>query len=188
MGRTKHKDVRYEEYKNLIWDQALRFSIKFGVEVTDLVSYASELFLSAKKEWNPKRGCFSTFFYIKLRSKFSNYCRKESKIPPMVSWTDDNGEQLFEELICPEAGPEQQICFREEINLLSDEAKEIIRIFLTQPKEIVQYCRGNPTPKNIRGAIKDYLRTLNRTKPYRWTLDRIYRTYHELEDFIRREM
>ena len=123
-------EQNYEDYQSLIFKLANNHSYKSGLEVEDLISAGNEEFLKTQKLYNPnhpKQAKFSTYLAIRIIGLFREMSRKRNNEPIMI---EISNESTYD-------SAERQLFFKEILEELSSDAKEVIKIVLDTPMDLL---------------------------------------------------
>lgn len=166
--------IDYNDYKKLIFKLAHNYSSTTGIEYDELVSAANEEFVKCLKTYDSEKAKFQTYLTWKVRGLFLEMSRKRN--------VQNNRQCSLEEanLInqsLPE--PEDILFFKEILEELSSDAKEVIKIVFETPWELIQML----PPKQPRGInkhqIKKYLRNQG------WPFPKILISFQELTESLK---
>lgn len=157
--RTNESTPLYEGMHRLICKLAWQYSRRCMLPVEDLISEGYLALLLAEGKYNPDRAARSTFVYWVVRNHF---CQLAQRWPIML----DVPEYLAHD---PLPALENACEFRSAIAILSDEAKQMIKIILDSPKELMDIAKSsvserlqNATMKILRrrGWARDHIELL----------------------------
>ncbi len=163
--RANDAELLYEQHSNLIRTIAWSWSKRFNRNVDDLIGEGDEAFMRAVRTWNPERGLFKTHLSRCLRGQIIDYLKKVDLSPdpdllPEIEWLDD--------------GEENRERMSEWMGTISEEGREIIRILLESPMEVLGII-GSESGRKMRGILKRHLRSEG------WTYPSIWRSFKELK-------
>lgn len=145
--RTKQTTPLYEGMHRLICKLAWQYSRRCMLPVQDLISEGYAALLLADGKYDPDRAARSTFVYWVVRNHF---CQLAQRWPIML----DVPEHLAHD---PLPALESAHEFRSAISLLSNEAKQVIKILLDSPKELMDIAKGS-VPERLQNAVVKMLR------------------------------
>lgn len=163
----------YEGMHRLICKLAWRYSHRCAMPVEDLISEAYATLLMVQCKYNPARSARSTFVYWVVRNRFC-YLAKRWPILwelPQCLATNDMVETL-----------ESACGFRHAIGGLSEEAKEVVQLILSSPKEICELVGKMRTGAQITelyDAVMHWLPQQKSWKAPRWKIDMIMQEIKE---------
>lgn len=144
------EDAHYFKVKNLIYSKAHSFARTSGHEIDELIAQGNLIYCQALLRYNPKKAKFITILYLSLDHGLIEYTKKLSRqLPPF--------EELKESLIKPLPALQERSCiFKNNLNSLPKETKEIIEILLNEPNKIYGKC--SLKPKQMYSKIKQHIR------------------------------
>jgi DNA-directed RNA polymerase sigma subunit (sigma70/sigma32) len=167
---------RYLDYKPMVIRTAKLFNRKTGIDLEELISEGNVEFCKALKEWDSKKGSFSTFLWIKLDRHLNNFCKSRmfngrNKIIPV----DDINliARMDKHLIIEDVA--NSYMFKDKINKLSKEARLIISMILNPPKEMEEDIQKHPL-----SFLSEYLR-----KELGWTWSMIRCSFKEIRECLK---
>ena len=126
---------------NLIRRIAWSYSYTTGLDINDLFSVAAIGYTKALNTFNSEKSCFSTWAWINMRQELNNH------LAGMRS--DPHAPRDYEEV-----GPEEVTSFKEMLNSMGKEAREVCEIVFETPHEFIIQGR----PKLSQGRLRDALR------------------------------
>lgn len=153
--RTNQSTPLYEGMHRLICKLAWRYSHRCMLPVQDLISEGYVALLLADGKYDPNRAARSTFVYWVVRNHF---CQLTRRWPIML----DVPEHLSHDPL-PALESAQEL--RSVIASLSDEAKQVIKIILDSPKELMEIAKGS-IPERLQNAVVKMLRRRGQTKEH----------------------
>lgn len=148
--RTR-RNRNYSQYHKEVLRIAHHVSKRFGVEVGDLLAEGYIAFRYAQKHFDPEKGFkFSTYLWSTVDGRLTNYARR------LVS-----GREFEEvsELNEPnyEATQESSSIIKEVIKGLPADAKEVVKIVLDTPADLVHMLAGRSTSTLNKRTLEQYL-------------------------------
>lgn len=153
---------KFEDYQKMIKTASIKMNRQYPwVPVEEFEAEGNLIFCEASIQWNPERSKFSTYLFHSLKALHN--------IAQVGCPVDPEFEQ--ESFAC---GPPETIEFKNLLESLSDEAKEVASVLLNSPLEIMRLAEV-PSPKKIRGALRDHLRNLG------WQWKTIRSAFTEIE-------
>ena len=169
--RSKQINKLYEEHKRIIYKQARSFHNTTGHLFEDLVSEGNVLFMKAIETYDEKKKIkFSSWLWRILTNGLVTYTAK-TDIPNL----DPDLEHLdYRERWNPLA----HLIFKEKVESLSEDAKEVVGILLSCPGELLELS-GIEAPKIVRGKLKRYLK-----EESNWTWEKIYNSFREIREVL----
>jgi hypothetical protein len=162
--------IEYDDYKKLIYARAWSYCRTTGLPVEDFISEGNIIFCKAAQKHKPKHGAFSTYLTTALNNRFYNYALQE--------WREVHLAEL--DLSIPtdtHTMVERGTAFKQMVDGLSDEAKQIVAIFMHFPGELIEFGE-QLKPKFVRGKLTRFLRA------YGWSHGKIERSYNELRGVL----
>jgi len=155
----EHMMVNYNDYVDLIRNEAWRRLKKNpDLDYDDLVGQGNLAFCLASKTWNPTKSAFSTHLWWTIRDQMGKIEKKQN--PSILHENIDDYENLPNETM---PSPDRTFSFRNAINSLSKDAREIIKLILLTPEELCDFTLPHVTVTITN--TKKYLRNNNN---WRW--------------------
>lgn len=145
-----------------------------GATQEEMMSVASLSFAKAYNSMDWGRNGFSTYLYRIAQNDMISHLRKCKHVFHEMKGVDMDvyhGRHL----------PPDHFWSDDRLMSLSDEAREVIRIVLHVPEELLLCCPG-AKPKHKRGAIRSHLMGRG------WTASTIWNTFSEIKEFVRSGM
>lgn len=143
-----HNTPLYRGMHKLICKLAWRYSSRCMLGVEDLINEGYLALLGAQEKYDPCRASRSTFVYWVVRN---HYCQLAKRWPVnrelSISDLIDNSQQIR---------LEEGSVFREIIQTLSTEAKDMIKLILQCPQEICELSK-NRTPQCMQKVLTKIL-------------------------------
>lgn len=170
------RSPQYGDYSDMLHHLAWKWSYGGGADHDTLMAVAHTAFMDACGTYHSKKGSFSHWLFTVVSNRLNDFTQRWNKVIP-----SDTETVFLADLIVnrhPEWEPRRRCAFRLRLSLLSNEAHYVAQIVLDSPAEILK-MRRPPTPKNVRGALRRHLRK------QKWSWPRIWKTFHELEEFCR---
>ena len=134
MIRKKHKPViLWESYKGQAIKACESQAIQFNLSIDDLLSEAYLIFSEAINSFDPFKAQFSTYFYWRLKKGLKSYIKTQQF---------DHSE-LFENDYIHEVTPEHNATFNNLLDNISSEAKEVVKLCLDMPRELIWFGKKN---------------------------------------------
>jgi len=160
--------VRYGNYRKLILSRAWAWQQKTGWELEDLEAEGNMIFCKAVQTYDPSKSSFGTYLYNSLQMHFGNLvnlsrCQKAEKKDMKTSC--DNCF-AYEDI-------EQETIFREMINDLPEDAKEVVKAVFETPAEIIEALG---ITKITRNSLQLYF-----GKYKGWSQKRIFSTFKTIQ-------
>ena len=136
--------MQYKQYENMIARIAWKLSGRYE-DIEDLISIGKLEFYEIlnNNSFNPEKGAFSTFLYIRCRNKMINYLKTNSR---HISHAPDI--DFLSESICFDT--------LDELKTLSKESKQIINFIFNYSTDILDTTKYM-NPKSLRGALSKLL-------------------------------
>ena len=166
--------INYEDYEKLIYKLAHRYYKTTGIEFDELVSCANLKFIECQKTFDPAMASFSTYLYWQIQGLYLEMSRKNNK------WKIQAGKFYNSPIQEEQQGmtnvtPEEYVFFKEIIDKLSDDAKEVISIIFSTPGEMIDMIMNLDQPRGVnKHQIQKYLRKKG------WVFTRIWKTFKEI--------
>jgi len=141
--------IKYEDYAHMIEGLAWRY--RWLDEVEDLIGEGKLAYMKARETWDPSRGKFGTW----LTAIFSNRLRDLAKEKKRMARVIRSGVNL-DNVLCPKAlHPLASQFFLDGLVGLGQEARDVLRMILDAPAEIVEEL--GQTPSSRRAGVRDLL-------------------------------
>jgi len=142
---------------DLIYNRAWSFHRTTGIELQDLISQATLIYLEAEKEFDPNKGIsFVTFVHTCLDQALIDYCEKTKKLK-IIDLKGHNLDWLQTTFV------ETNISFTLNMSRFSGDVKEVVLFVLKQQEDFdLNYSRKN------RGLIAQRLLEQGWKKPRIW--------------------
>lgn len=145
--RTKKRNEKlYLANIKMIQKKAWSYQRTSGIDIDELMSEGDMIFMRAIEKWDGKRP-FGTFLWTCLDNGFRKF---------MVKVDVPGDQEILESLSDPEPVPGSRMMFREIVEGLSKEARDVVTMILNGPAEALDIIGSEP-PKMIRGAIQRHL-------------------------------
>jgi len=157
----------YEEHKGILISRANYYTTS-GHVFDDLLSEANANFVRAFDTWDHERP-FKTWLYVCVNSGLLKFIKRNQAPRHEPEFPLINADTAVTRV-----NPFREICVREEIQNLSEEAREIVQIIIDGPADTLNIVGGEP-PRKIRGLLLAYLRACG------WTWPRIWRAFGEIK-------
>ncbi len=167
--RTKFKaETLYRKHRGVITSKAYSFSCTTNMSCKELIGEGNFIFMESLLKWNPERGSFNTFFHTKLTNAFKDLNNRKniiSFLPP----------KALEELNArSNITPFDRLAFKDTIENMTKEAKEVVQIVLEGPIRV-----GLELQKITKGVVKTEIRKKLRKKGWKWNA--IEKTFNEIK-------
>lgn len=156
------EEIRAEDYMDMMRRIAWSFHRTTGLPFDDLFSNACVTFVRYKDRCDSKKGKASTLLWNAIKQDLICYCEEQQRKAFTV-----NGEDL-EPLLPAPYGPEEDLSFKETLDSLSDEAKQVVEMIFASPQEFLE-AGAKVT------SVKNKLREQN------WSWPKIGRTIREIK-------
>lgn len=161
-------EIKYEDYKNLIYKIAWTYHRKTGVDFEELVSEGNIAFCNAKKNFNPNKNIkFCTYLYCCLKNQMKDFVDKQN------NHCDFNEIKFYLE----DKNSQFQIKLFEN---LSDSSKIIVKTIINPPEEIIKWAQNDKWPKKRDG--KKHLSRYFREKG--WKFQDIWNSFNEIQTVL----
>jgi DNA-directed RNA polymerase specialized sigma subunit len=162
---------RYGDYKNLILSRAWAWQQRTGWELEELEAEGNVVFCKAVQTYDPSKSSFSTYLYNALQMHFGNMvtlsrCQKAEK---KEMKTDCDNCFAYGDV-------QQEAIFREMINDLPEDAKEVVKAVFETPAEILDVLGITRVSKN---ALHQYF---NRCRG--WSQQRTYSAFKVIQQIL----
>lgn len=165
---------KYEDYQKLIYNLAHRFHRTTGIEFDELVGTGNLKFIECQKNYDPLMATFSTYLHIQIRGLFLEMHRKNIQANIFYNPMPEK-EKLLEH-----STPESLLIFKEILQRLSDDAKEVCKIIFSTPSDLISMIAINKQTQAInKNVIQVYLRWRQG-----WEYSRITRAFKEISQSL----
>jgi hypothetical protein len=163
---------KYEDFKPMIISRARSWYGKAGNDLEDLISEGNEVFCYSIEKFDPSKATFSTYFYNSLNIHYMNMMNlsKCKKAPKPASDIDDNMFYLTSISV------ERETMFRQLVNDLPRDAKEVVMAIFETPAEIIEVLE---IKKITKSAIFQYF-----TQIKGWTQNRVWKAFNKVQQAI----
>lgn len=162
----------YQDYeksiKKLVWYYCKRSRFSFD----ELLSEANIGFLKAVDTYDENKSCFHTYLIVVVGNRIKNYINQKEPI-----FNDDVN------LVSSNRNPEQECSFRNLIENLSAEAREVVDTVLNTPGEMIELVKEMTS--NRQGKMHLYKTTITRYfRSKGWRFDMINAAYSEIKSIL----
>lgn len=171
------QEIKFEDYKNMLYKLAWSFNKTTGLPFEDLISSAFLAYSHSLKTYDQDKGRFSTYLYHTARTRLIDHCNSAYYWREDMSRHQPQAPDLFEAQLKlnPEElnyqDPESAIIFKDSLEHLSAEAQEICKMIFESPQEFLVLNK----PKLSRGRVKDTLREMG------WSWNQIWAGFREIK-------
>jgi RNA polymerase sigma factor (sigma-70 family) len=191
--------IRYEDYKDLIFERAWHWASRTGWDIDELIAEGNLIFMNSLRKFNPAKSRFSTYLHHSLDLYLMAKCftlskrSKEVYEPQFVSMTSSRkhmtqaeGEEEESKKIEPDkipgylANPEDIAALKEMIRRLSKDARTLVKCVLETPKDLIEMARGESSHGTVRVSLNTTVRRyfIERKK---WTLPRFMKAAKQVK-------
>lgn len=122
----------YPTYEKCIQKLTWKWVKRSKFDFNELLSETNQAFLKAVDSYDSSKACFHTHLYITINGNLRNYCNQKENQNLEI-----NKLQLSSKI----KNPEENACFKNLIENLSKEAKEMVDVVLNTPLEIIELVR-----------------------------------------------
>jgi len=177
----KKMKLEFENYKNVIYYTARKYSQKTGASSEELCSEGKVIFFEAKRTYKEEKGSFSTHLYNNLHGRMRNYLKREYKSELVKKdlltiyktkcdcfTSPVNGDKIYFNQ------PEEESSI---LKNLSEDIIEILKVLVYVQKSIFE--GSNIYRKISRLALKKELLSKG------WGQDKIKNSFSEIEEVVR---
>jgi len=170
--RISTKDKLYKDHFRLIQERAIAFNKTTGFPTDELISEGDVVFMDAVATWDASAAMLSTWLHRKLNQRFFNLTKKEA------IFTKCDCEQIdFVESHHKEFDPVCTTRFNDMLGKLSKEAKEVAKIILDGPSEVLDII-GTEPPKILRGILSKHLQKQG------WSYAKVLSAFKEIREAL----
>jgi len=189
--------IKYEDYKNMIFNLAHRFHKTTGIETKELISCGNLKFVTCQKTYDSSKASFSTYLTIQIRGMFLEMDRKHRANPEFnptftVEEYEEYGygdylERFADYKFLPkmlgfmsvdEIAADRYLILKEMLHNLSDDAKEVVDVVFNAPNELVNMIPDKFSHGITKNLIKRYLLTQG------WCQAKIRTAFNEISDAL----
>jgi len=162
--------VSLENYNNMMYSLALSFHRTTGIDLDELVSEALLAFVESSKTYDENKAAFSTHLWRNIKNRLVNLSNKAKKMKKEVPFIEDDEDD--DSMIAVRYGlvenftPEDYLIFKELIEELSPEAREICKAVLDDPAQF-----NISKPKQSKSLLTEKLLAMGWKK---WRVDAAY--------------
>lgn len=164
----------YSDLKGMIFGLAHHYSKPFPQERDEAISQAHLAFLESFADFNRSRSQFGTFVNMRIRSKLLEWQRTLMRRRILGNIVDN-------EMDAYQSSPSFTTRMIDTIDELSEDAKEVLRLTLDSPRDVIHaiYERGDyHNPRFYKAAIIETLKDLG------WTAERIFESFTEIREAL----
>jgi hypothetical protein len=172
---NKKEVIIYERYRKLIFNRAWAWQLRTGKDVEELVADGNLVFCKCLQNHDKEKSSFSTYLYNSLQMHFGNMVN--------ISWSLRSARHLEQGDLEPDqcgefstSSPQQEAIFRQIINNLSTDSKEVIKAIFETPLEIIEVFG---ITKVTKACLRDYFRQCRG-----WQFKRIKAAFAEIHKAI----
>lgn len=168
---SKSVSELFEQHKKMILQQAWVFYKRNNgkIPIDELISEGTVIFMNAIRNYNSDKGIqFSTVLYTYLRNGMISFCSEWNKHMPETM-------EKLPEVICKNANADGILSYKEYVNSLSSEAREVVNLLTNDFDKLAGFIK-NPKPRFIRIALQKYLHL-----ELRWDESKIKTVFNELK-------
>jgi len=163
----------YSEYVKCIHKLVWKYVKKSRFSFDELLSEAHVAFLHTVDTYNSTKASFHTHLYITISGRLRNFISKET----------ETSLPLDREYKSKIPNPEQECTFKNLIENLSKEAKEIVDVVLNTPTEMIELIREMSS--NRQGHMHLYRKNVTYFfKNQGWSNKQIFKSYSEIKSIL----
>lgn len=138
------------EHIGLVKKLARSWARTTGLEYEELEGHAFLLAVEAMNKYDPSRGAQTTYLWKVINAGLHIYCMEYCKLRNQPFSGEIQSEGLGMD-------PERLASFKETINNLSKEAKEVIQVLFNFPTEIFNLGGNSSSPQRIKAGLVRFL-------------------------------
>ena len=147
----------YSVYQKCLFKLVHTYVKKSRFSFDELMSEANMGFIKAVDTYNKNKAKFHTHLYITVNGRLSHYCNQKNVFNNFY-------ENLNIEYQPGNTNPEQNASFKDLIDSMSTEAKEVINMVLNTPTEMIELVKEMTSNRQgkvhlYKSAVTRYLRT-----------------------------
>lgn len=161
-------------HERLIYSLAHAISKSHQCDVEELIGAGHLAFMHAAAKMDRRGTRFSTLLYTATRNAMLTEAKRQNRHRCLR--LDDVAPEHYPAKPHRTIDPRKHLM--ERFRAASKEGREVIRILLHVPEELIGCCPGS-SPKHIRGTLRRYLRSLG------WSHNRIWKTFRELKEAMK---
>ena len=165
---TQAASETYTDVEKLIYHICNKFAAKHGGDIDDLISLANQVWCDCYAGWKSGSAPFSSYLSTCIWRRLLGAKRRAMRLPT-VSTTGADGEMILE------SRKSSNFQMSEFVSELSQDGRTIISLIFETPAELAtEIAQKGGHTRNIRKAVKDYLKTIG------WTCGRIAESFEEI--------
>lgn len=179
--------MNYKDYEGLLKKLAAQFCFK-PEDFDDMMSICNEAYCKAVLNYQPEKGKFTTLLYHyanralidEIRKKKTNYKKYYTFSIEYISYCEENdikGTLDSQIIIDEKQNNERRYEFRNQLESLSREAREMISLIVNSPYELLEETKSL-SPKYLRGQVIKMMRD----RKWKWNV--IYSSIKEIKNAI----
>ncbi len=177
--KTSSAWKEYPKYKNLI--NYIAFHNSNSNDYQENKDQAVLFYVEAANKFDEgKNTSFKSFIGKTVRNELIDYNRKKRSeifFQDMKKEEEDNPEEW---IVSNLASPEHNLSFKEKLEGLSEEAKEVIKIVLESPREIWEFMDTMWGKEYDRTNLLEYLKY-----EYGWGINKIWKIFNEIKSILK---
>lgn len=166
--------IKFEDYEKLIISRAWTWQQKTKWEIEDLIAEGNLVFCKILNDYDPKKSAFSTYLFNSLQMHYGNLVNTANCQKAPKQATEDS---IFCESV--NINPEQETMFRQIINDLPNDAKEVVRAIFETPMEIIEILG---IKKMTRNTLQKYFSQFRG-----WSQSRIWKAFSNIQQGLEEE-
>jgi len=125
--------MEYQDYSKMIQKQAWKWHTRSHTELDDAVGECNLLFAECFPLHDSKKGQFSTLLFSSVENRFKNIITKNNQ-----NKNKHISCEFIEETNSTDGGNQEKRCiFKDSLNKMTNEAKDIVAIIFDAPKDLI---------------------------------------------------
>lgn len=172
----KRKRLEYKDYEKMIVQRAWKWKAKTGQDIEDLIAEGNLVFCNCLQNYNHEKSAFGTFLYNSLQIHYGNLANTSRY---QKTYNPHNSVSFDEERLLPNFYPgdaEEITIFRQLIESLSSDAKEVVKAVFETPLEIISEMG---VTKITKYALQKYFARKG------WKIKRIWTAFGEIQKEVK---
>ena len=166
---TKRQTTRlFTKHEKMLHKLAYQCARRCGREEPEVFQQACLIFMRATSSYNPARAGFGTYLWMMVHNCLIEWA-KRNDLPP------ENGEVPE---VTHDLNPRRTLELKEWLEELSEECREVAKIILSGPSEVLDLTGQTLCPKAVRGALVRHLRSEG------WHWSKVWRTMRKMKTAV----
>ena len=163
-------NIDYKDYEKLIYKISWNWNKTTAMDIEELIPEANIVFAECLLSHNPSQSKFSTWLYISIQSRFKVLLNKSKCMK-----YDGVQVEFKDEILSNSISQEKNCLFKNIIDNLSKEAKEIAITVLEAPADLLEML---PKPELSKNQLMKYFRLKG------WKIPAIQKAFAEIKESL----